>query len=189
MLHVAGLFVAGALIPRLNVGLDQAVALPNDSYLQQYYRYVMRIMFQEQTAVVKLPADCCFSWQEPSCAIGARCCLAPNGMWPCCVANTYMLTPLHFGWCFHTVPRDLYAYLRVGPPLYMVVGPISVKEASPDVNKLCSIAGCQPDSLAVRVSFQHILCKQFVALLLFLKVKLGRAQVVANVSTSYISHT
>jgi hypothetical protein len=36
---VAGLFVAGALIPRLNVGLDQAVALPNDSYLQQYYRY------------------------------------------------------------------------------------------------------------------------------------------------------
>lgn len=34
----AGLFVAGALIPRLNVGLDQAVALPNDSYLQQYYK-------------------------------------------------------------------------------------------------------------------------------------------------------
>jgi len=33
-----GLFVAGALIPRLSVGLDQAVALPRDSYMQDYYR-------------------------------------------------------------------------------------------------------------------------------------------------------
>jgi hypothetical protein len=62
-------------------------------------------------------------------------------------------TPLHT----HTVSlcaasRDLYKYLRVGPPLYMVVGPVSVEAASPDVNKLCSIAGCRTDSLAVRVS-------------------------------------
>jgi hypothetical protein len=48
--------------------------------------------------------------------------------------------------------RDLYAYLRVGPPLYMVVGPVSVAAGSPDINKLCSIAGCRTDSLAVRVS-------------------------------------
>jgi Niemann-Pick C1 protein len=34
----AGLFVAGSLIPKLEVGLDQAVALPRDSYMQQYYR-------------------------------------------------------------------------------------------------------------------------------------------------------
>lgn len=52
----------------------------------------------------------------------------------------------------HLPCRDLYAYLRVGPPLYMVVGPVSVKADSPDVNKLCSVAGCRTDSLAVRVS-------------------------------------
>jgi len=49
------------------------------------------------------------------------------------------------------VCRDLYTYLRVGPPLYMVVGPVSVAAESPDVNKLCSVAGCRTDSLAVRV--------------------------------------
>jgi hypothetical protein len=36
----AGLFAAGVLIPRLSVGLDQAVALPRDSYMQDYYRWV-----------------------------------------------------------------------------------------------------------------------------------------------------
>lgn len=35
----SGLFVSAALIPRLSVGLDQAVALPRDSYMQAYYRW------------------------------------------------------------------------------------------------------------------------------------------------------
>lgn len=35
-----GLFVAAALIPRLSIGLDQAVALPEDSYMQDYFRWV-----------------------------------------------------------------------------------------------------------------------------------------------------
>jgi Niemann-Pick C1 protein len=40
-LFTTSLFVSLAVIPRLSVGLDQAVALPRDSYLQNYYRTVM----------------------------------------------------------------------------------------------------------------------------------------------------
>eukprot|EP00879_Flechtneria_rotunda_P012269 GHRR01012815.1.p1 GENE.GHRR01012815.1~~GHRR01012815.1.p1 ORF type:complete len:1130 (+),score=344.72 GHRR01012815.1:967-4356(+) len=82
---ITGLFVAAALIPRLSVGLDQAVALPRDSYLQTYY-------------------------------------------------------------------RDVMSYLRVGPPLFLVVEGVNVSAAAPDINKLCSVAGCNQDSLSVRVS-------------------------------------
>ncbi|KAF8057679.1 NPC1 [Scenedesmus sp. PABB004] len=82
---VTGLFLSAALIPRLSVGLDQAVALPRDSYLQPYY-------------------------------------------------------------------RDLMAYLRVGPPLYFVVGGVNVSADAPDINKLCSVAMCRQDSLSVRVA-------------------------------------
>eukprot|EP00878_Enallax_costatus_P015127 GHUV01015839.1.p1 GENE.GHUV01015839.1~~GHUV01015839.1.p1 ORF type:complete len:1041 (+),score=174.75 GHUV01015839.1:474-3596(+) len=82
---VTGLFVAGALIPRLSVGLDQAVALPRDSYMQEYY-------------------------------------------------------------------SDLMKYLRVGPPLYLVVSDVNVANGTADVDKLCSVAGCRRDSLSVRVS-------------------------------------
>jgi hypothetical protein len=35
---VTAMFISAALVPRLSVGLDQAVALPRDSYMQQYYR-------------------------------------------------------------------------------------------------------------------------------------------------------
>lgn len=58
-------------------------------------------------------------------------------------------TPPHYT---KSQTRDLYTYLRVGPPLYMVVGPVSVAAGSADINKLCSVAGCRTDSLAVRVS-------------------------------------
>jgi hypothetical protein len=34
----SGLILSLAAIPRLSVGLDQAVALPRDSYLQDYFR-------------------------------------------------------------------------------------------------------------------------------------------------------
>ncbi len=37
----AGLFLSSAAVPHLSVGLDQAVALPRDSYLQPYYRDVI----------------------------------------------------------------------------------------------------------------------------------------------------
>ena len=49
-----GLFVAGALIPRLSVGLDQAVALPRDSYMQDYYRYVATLIL----SVRNIKCDC-----------------------------------------------------------------------------------------------------------------------------------
>lgn len=43
------------------------------------------------------------------------------------------------------------SYLRVGPPLYLVVSGVNVTAGAPDVNKLCSVAGCQQDSLMDRV--------------------------------------
>jgi hypothetical protein len=36
--------------------------------------------------------------------------------------------------------------------LYLVVSGVNVSTAAPDINKLCSVAGCRQDSLAVRVS-------------------------------------
>lgn len=38
-MHCPGLILSLVAIPRLSVGLDQAVALPRDSYLQDYFRY------------------------------------------------------------------------------------------------------------------------------------------------------
>jgi hypothetical protein len=54
--------VAGSLIPRLEVGLDQAVALPRDSYMQQYYRCVTLLCYTD----VILQLNTCY-W---SCGIG-----------------------------------------------------------------------------------------------------------------------
>ena len=53
--------------------------------------------------------------------------------------------------------------------MYMVVGPISLSAGSPDVNKLCSVAGCRTDSLAVRVSDD--LLRNFVTLLDEIRLK------------------
>jgi Niemann-Pick C1 protein len=80
----AGLFVSAAVLPRLAVGLDQAVALPRDSYLQPYFRGA-------------LPA------------------------------------------------------LRVGPPMYLVVRDLDLTSPAA-VNRVCSVAGCDPDSLLSRVA-------------------------------------
>lgn len=84
-IFVTATFLSLALIPRLSVGLDQAVALPRDSYLQKYF-------------------------------------------------------------------QDIGQYLRVGPPLFLVVNNINVTEGSGQVDQLCSISGCKPDSLANRIS-------------------------------------
>lgn len=48
--------------------------------------------------------------------------------------------------------KDLYATLRVGPPLYLVVRGLNLTAGALDANKVCSIAGCQKDSLLSRVS-------------------------------------
>jgi hypothetical protein len=64
--------------------------------------------------------------------------------------------------------RDLFSYLRVGPPLYLVVSGVNVSTAAPDVNKLCSVAGCRQDSLAVRVSGQISLLFSVLSFLLLL---------------------
>ncbi|KAL4425013.1 hypothetical protein ABPG77_002898 [Micractinium sp. CCAP 211/92] len=87
---VLGLFVGAfllscAMLPRLEKGLEQSVALPRDSYLQRYY-------------------------------------------------------------------EDVFASLRVGPPVMFVVEGLNVSEASRDVNRTCSVAGCDPDSLLNQVS-------------------------------------
>lgn len=74
-------FLSLAALPRVQVGLDQAVALPRDSYLQAYY-------------------------------------------------------------------SQLLSSLRVGPPLFFVVEDLQL---SSDVNKVCSVSGCSPDSMLSQV--------------------------------------
>ncbi|KAL4457923.1 hypothetical protein ABPG75_012788 [Micractinium tetrahymenae] len=84
-LFVGAFLLSCAMLPRLEKGLEQSVALPRDSYLQQYY-------------------------------------------------------------------DDVFASLRVGPPVMFVVEGLNVSEASPDVNRTCSVAGCDPGSLLNQIS-------------------------------------
>jgi hypothetical protein len=59
------------------------------------------------------------------------------------------------------LPRDSYLqqyfadveqYLRVGPPVMFVVQGLNLSRAVPDVARVCSVAGCDRDSLLNRVS-------------------------------------
>ncbi|GIL49416.1 hypothetical protein Vafri_5759 [Volvox africanus] len=72
-------------LPALQVGLDQSVALPRDSYLQPYFSDIMR-------------------------------------------------------------------YLRVGPPLLLVVRDLDLDPAARQVERVCAVSGCDQDSLLNRVS-------------------------------------
>jgi len=47
---------------------------------------------------------------------------------------------------------DVADVLRVGPPLYFVVRHLNVSDASQDVERVCSTAGCDQDSLLNRAS-------------------------------------
>ena len=47
---------------------------------------------------------------------------------------------------------DLYAVLRIGPPLYFVVPQIDMDPQSPDVNMVCSVSGCNDTSFVNEVS-------------------------------------
>ncbi|GLI64747.1 hypothetical protein VaNZ11_008114, partial [Volvox africanus] len=81
----ASLTVCLWALPSLQVGLDQSVALPRDSYLQPYFSDIMR-------------------------------------------------------------------YLRVGPPLLLVVRDMDLDPAARQVERVCAVSGCDQDSLLNRVS-------------------------------------
>lgn len=46
---------------------------------------------------------------------------------------------------------DVFGLLRVGPPLLLIVRGLNVSRAAPDVDAVCSTAGCRDDSLLNRV--------------------------------------
>ncbi len=67
------------------------------------------------------------------------------------------------------LPRDSYlqAYfgdvtsaLRVGPPLFLVVKDLNLSTAAPDVDRVCSVAGCDDGSLVNQVCSQLIQAKR-----------------------------
>ncbi len=67
------------------------------------------------------------------------------------------------------LPRDSYlqAYfgdvtsaLRVGPPLFLVVRDLNLSTAAPDVDRVCSVAGCDDGSLVNQVSSQSCRAKR-----------------------------
>ena len=47
--------------------------------------------------------------------------------------------------------QDVYSVLRVGPPLMLVVRNLNISNAAPDVDRVCSIAGCNDTSLLNQV--------------------------------------
>lgn len=47
--------------------------------------------------------------------------------------------------------QDVMSTLRVGPPLMLVVNHLNMSRHSPNVDRVCSTAGCQDDSLLNRV--------------------------------------
>ena len=51
--------------------------------------------------------------------------------------------------------KDVYGYLRVGPPLLLVVQDLNMTRHSPDIDAVCSISGCRDDSLLNQV---RLLC-------------------------------
>jgi Niemann-Pick C1 protein len=53
---------------------------------------------------------------------------------------------------------DVYEYLRVGPPLLLVVNGLNMSRSSGDVNAVCSISGCNDTSLLnlVRLPTQNM---------------------------------
>ena len=46
---------------------------------------------------------------------------------------------------------DVFQLLRVGPPLLLVVRGLNMSRGAPDVDAVCSTAGCRDDSLLNRV--------------------------------------
>lgn len=47
---------------------------------------------------------------------------------------------------------DIGSYLRVGPPLYLVVNGVNASAEAGQLDRLCSVAGCQHDSLTARIA-------------------------------------
>ena len=48
--------------------------------------------------------------------------------------------------------RDVLRDLRVGPPLLLVVNNLNVSREAPDINRVCSVSGCDPNSLLNQVA-------------------------------------
>ncbi|EIE26672.1 multidrug efflux transporter AcrB transmembrane domain-containing protein [Coccomyxa subellipsoidea C-169] len=48
--------------------------------------------------------------------------------------------------------KDVYEYLRVGPPLLLVVNNLNMTRSSGDINAVCSISGCNDSSLLNQVA-------------------------------------
>lgn len=49
--------------------------------------------------------------------------------------------------------KDVYGYLRVGPPLLVVVKDLNMSRHAQDVDAVCSISGCKDDSLLNQVQY------------------------------------
>jgi hypothetical protein len=133
-------------------GLDQSVALPRDSYLQPYYADVMRLLRwgdgrrargagkeQRGGSSCTRAAEATPWWQQPrtnrACAAGA------GGNNPCAPRQ---LLP-------QPCPPPPLPARRVGPPVMFVVQDLNVSAAAPDVAAVCSVAGCDADSLLNQV--------------------------------------
>ena len=60
--------------------------------------------------------------------------------------------------CYPCLP--VVRWRRVGPPVMFVVQGLNVSEGAPDVGRVCSVAGCDPDSLLNQASRRSQPAKQ-----------------------------
>ena len=109
------------------------MALPHDSYLQQYYKDVFSSLRQGWL----------HSWPAPETLLSFLCTCS----WLVAAASAARVTPFTNG-CLFGMP----SCCRVGPPVMFVVQGLNVSEASPDVGSVCSVAGCDADSLLNQVA-------------------------------------
>lgn len=122
-----------SLMGRMSVGLDQAVALPRDSYLQDYYRCA--------TPCLVPFFSCSYTIRYRLCE---DICIAHVRVWPGRPACA------HGHWGTH-VRRDVLRYARVGPPVMYVVQDLEL-DSRAAVDAVCGSAGCDDDSLVSRVA-------------------------------------
>ena len=55
-------------------------------------------------------------------------------------------------WTPHCIPfRDVLRDLRVGPPLLVMVNNLNISRDAPDINRVCSVSGCDTNSLLNQV--------------------------------------
>lgn len=121
------------------------MALPRDSYLQAYFHDVFSSLRRAGRAACGVSRGGSTALDKQGCLCAGDRCRPVGYMW-CRLPGLATHTPVSAA----STPLPL-PHRRVGPPVMFVVEGLNASEASPDVNRTCSVAGCAQDSLLNQV--------------------------------------